>query len=194
MQKLGLDYLDLYLIHQPFGDVYGAWRTMSRLHKEGRIKAIGVSNFYPDRLMDFCLNNEIIPSINQVECHPFFAKFDEEKNMQELGITMQSWASFAEGKNGFFTNQILAKIGEKYNKSISQVTLRWLIQRGIVVIPKSINIDRMKENFSVFDFTLDSKDMKSIAKLDTGKTLFMRHDSLERVKFLSELHKGKIEG
>ena len=192
MQKLGLDYLDLYLIHQPFGDVYGAWRAMSGLLKEGRIKAIGVSNFYPDRIMDFCLNNEITPSINQVECHPFFAKFDEQENMRELGVAMQSWASFAEGKNGFFTNEILAKIGAKYNKSIAQVTLRWLIQRGIVVIPKSINIDRMKENFNVFDFKLDAKDMESIAALDTGDTLFMRHDSVDRVKFLSEIHRGKM--
>ena len=189
MQKLGLDYLDLYLIHQPFNDIYGAWRAISRLYKEGRIRAIGVSNFYPDRLMDFCLHNELTPSINQVEAHPFFAKFKEQENMRKLGVAMQSWASFAEGKNGFFTNEILSNLAKKYNKSIAQITLRWLIQRDIVVIPKTTKKERMIENFNVFDFKLDANDMQLIASLDTNKTLFLNHSTSEVAKFLSEIHK-----
>lgn len=134
MQKLGLEYLDLYLIHQSYNDLYGAWRSLSKLYKEGRIKAIGVSNFYSDRITDFCLHNEIIPALNQIECHPFFQKQEEQKILKEYGIAMQSWASFAEGKNDIFTNSTLQNIGAKYGKSVAQVILRWLIQRQIAVI------------------------------------------------------------
>ncbi|MWV61449.1 aldo/keto reductase [Helicobacter saguini] len=192
LKNLGLDYLDLYLIHQPYNDTYGAWRAMSRLLKDGRIKAIGVSNFYPDRLLDFCLHNEITPAVNQVECHPFFAKFAEQEQMQKLNVAMQSWASFAEGRNDFFKNPTLAKIAKKHGKSIAQVTLRWLTQRGIIVIPKTTKKERMIENFNVFDFKLDSADMKTIAGLDSNKTLFLNHADPKTVEFLSNIHNGKF--
>lgn len=189
MQKLGLEYLDLYLIHQPYNDLYGAWRSLSKLYKEGRIKAIGVSNFYSDRITDFCLHNEIIPALNQIECHPFFQKQEEQKILKEYGITMQSWASFAEGKNDIFTNSTLQNIGAKYGKSVAQVILRWLIQRQIAVIPKTLRKERMRENFNVFDFELDSSDMEVIAKLDENKTYFINHRDVESVKMLANYMK-----
>ena len=187
MKKLQLDYLDLLLLHQPFNDIYGAWRAMSKLKKEGRIKSIGVSNFYPDRIMDFALNNEIKPAINQIECNPFYQRQEDEKVLKELGIVLQSWASFGEGRNNMFSNPILQKIGEKYHKTVAQVILRWLIQRNIVVIPKTTKIARMKENISVFDFTLSNEDMQTIAKMDTKTSLFLdfHHLDAQTVKRLN---------
>ena len=187
LKRLGLDYLDLYLIHQPYNDVYGAWRAMSRLYKEGRIRAIGVSNFYPPKLKDFCLYNELIPQVNQIELHPFYQKHYEQSIHNQLGITTQSWASFAEGKNNLFHNETLSKIAQKHHKSVAQIVLRWLIERGIAVIPKSVNPQRMQENFSVFDFALDSNDTKAIASLDTNTTSFLNHDDLERMEWLKNL-------
>lgn len=187
MKKLQLDYLDLLLLHQPFNDIYGAWRAMSKLKKEGRIKSIGVSNFYPDRIMDFALNNEIKPAINQIECNPFYQRQEDEKVLKELGIVLQSWASFGEGRNNMFSNSILQKIGEKYHKTVAQVILRWLIQRNIVVIPKTTKIARMKENISVFDFALSNEDMQTIAKMDTKTSLFLdfHHLDAQTVKRLN---------
>lgn len=189
LKKLGLDYLDLYLLHQPFGDVYGAWRALSKLHKEGKIRAIGVSNFYPDRLVDFCLHNEIKPAINQIECHPLLNQEYAKNVMSEFGIVMEAWAPFGEGKSGMFDNQTIANIGKKYGKTNAQVILRWLIQRGVVVIPKTVRKEIMIENISVFDFSLDENDMSLIAGLESGKTLFLDHRELETVKFLNGLFK-----
>lgn len=185
VKKLGLDYIDLYIIHQPFNDTYAAWRAMSRLYKEGRIKAIGVSNFYPDKITDFCAFNEIKPTINQIEMHPFFAKVDEQKINEDLGVKVQSWASFAEGKNNLFSNATLSKIAKKYGKTPAQVTLKWLIERGVVVIPKTTKKERMIENFNVFDFALSNDDKVAIAKLDKAKTLFLDHRDPATVKYLS---------
>ncbi|PPB54559.1 aldo/keto reductase [Campylobacter hyointestinalis subsp. hyointestinalis] len=187
LKKLGLDYLDLYLIHQPFGDVYGAWRAMSKLYKDGKIRAIGVSNFYPDRLVDFCLNNEIKPAINQIECNPMLSQEYTKNVMSEFGVAMESWAPFGEGKSGMFSNQTIASIGKKYGKTNAQVILRWLIQRGVVVIPKTVRKERMIENISVFDFSLDESDMSLMAGLDSGKSLFLDHRDPEKVKFLNGL-------
>ena len=150
LKKLDLEYIDLYLIHQPFNDVYGAWRAMTELYKEGKIKAIGVSNFYPDRLVDFIMNNEVVPAVNQVETHPFNQQVKANEIMKEYGVQIESWGPFAEGKNGIFTNEILSEIGKKYNKSVAQVILRWLIQRDVVVIPKSVRKERIEENFNKF--------------------------------------------
>ena len=184
MKKLGLDYLDLYLIHQPYSDTYGAWRAMSRLKKEGRIRSIGVSNFYADRIVDLCENSGVIPAVNQLECHPFYQREALKRVLDGYGIVFESWASFAEGKNDIFKNAVLSGIGEKYGKSSAQVILRWLIQRGIIVIPKSVKIERMRQNFDIFDFTLAPDDMAAIAALDTDKTLFFDHDDPERVKWI----------
>jgi diketogulonate reductase-like aldo/keto reductase len=186
LRKLQLDYLDLYLIHQPFGDVYGAWRAMEELYKEGKIKAIGVSNFHPDRLQDLIVHNEIVPAVNQVETHPFQQQIENQLFMEELGVQIESWAPFAEGKNDLFTNEILTGIGRKHNKSVAQVVLRWLVQRDVVVIPKTVNKGRMEENINVFDFKLDSDDMKKIATLDGGESLFFSHRDPEKVKWLGE--------
>ncbi len=184
MDKLGLDYLDLYLIHQPYGDVYGAWRAMEKLYKEGRIKAIGVSNFYPDRLADFIVHNEIAPMVNQIETHPFFQRADYQAQMSERGVQIESWAPFAEGRNDLFSNPELAKIAATHGKSIAQVVLRWLIQRDVVVIPKSVRKDRMTENFDVFNFELTKDDVETIAKLDGGVSLFFDHRTLESAEWL----------
>ncbi len=184
MDKLGLDYLDLYLIHQPYGDVYGAWRAMEKLYKEGRIKAIGVSNFYPDRLADFIVHNEIAPMVNQIETHPFFQRADYQTQMSERGVQIESWAPFAEGRNDLFSNPELAKIAANHGKSIAQVVLRWLIQRDVVVIPKSVRKDRMTENFDVFNFELTKDDVETIAKLDGGVSLFFDHRTLESAEWL----------
>ena len=187
MKKLGLEYLDLLLIHQPFNDIYGAWRAMSRLKKEGRIRSIGVSNFYPDRIVDFAMNNEIKPAINQIECNPFNQRVLDCESAREFGITIESWASFGEGRNDIFNNQILKKIGENHGKSVAQVILRWLIQRNIVVIPKTTSIERMRENFSVFDFELSDDEIKTIAKMDEQRTLFgeFHHQSPKTAKMLN---------
>ena len=189
LQKLGLDFVDLYLIHQPFNDSYGAWEVLCELKKEGLINSIGVSNFYPDKLTDFCFNNEVKPALNQVECHPFFFFFDFEESMKNLGVTMQSWASFAEGQNGIFENEILKNVAKKYNKSIAQVILRWLIQREIAVIPKTLSKERMVENISVFDFSLDSNDMESISKISQNPYIICDHRDVKTAEFLLNLAK-----
>ena len=185
LKKLDLEYIDLYLIHQPFNDVYGAWRAMTELYKEGKIKAIGVSNFYPDRLVDFIMNNEVVPAVNQVETHPFNQQVKANEIMKEYGVQIESWGPFAEGKNGIFANEILSEIGKKYNKSVAQVILRWLIQRDVVVIPKSVRKERIEENFNVFDFELNSEDMEKISELDKKESLFLNHDDVEIVKWLN---------
>ncbi|KAA3499361.1 aldo/keto reductase [Rhizobium rhizogenes] len=184
LNKLQLDYLDLWLIHQPYGDVYGAWRAMEELHKAGRIRAIGVSNFYPDRLVDFALHNEIVPTVNQIEIHPFHQQDDAQAVLREYKVQPEAWGPFAEGKNGLFTNELLQSIGQKYGKSTAQVVLRWLIQREIVAIPKSVRKERMAENFQVFDFELDQNDVAAISSLDQKASSFFDHRDPEKVKWL----------
>ncbi|MDF0542903.1 aldo/keto reductase [Sphingobium sp. H39-3-25] len=184
MNKLQLDYLDLYLIHQPYGDVYGAWRAMEELYRAGRIRAIGVSNFYPDRLLDFVLHNETTPAVNQIEIHPFHQQDDAQKLLEEYKVQAEAWGPFAEGKNGLFSNETLQSIGNKYGKSIAQVVLRWLNQRGIVAIPKSVRKERMAENFAIFDFELDEADIAAIASLDLKTSSFFDHRNPEMVKWL----------
>lgn len=185
LRKLRTDYIDLYLIHQPFGDYYGSWRAMEELYQEGRIRAIGVSNFSPDRVMDLILHNEIVPAVDQIETHPFDQQTSTQRFLQENGIQIESWGPFAEGKNDLFSNATLTSIARKYNKSVAQVVLRWLIQRGVVVIPKSVHTDRIAENFDVFDFSLSLEDMDEIRTLDTGKSLFLDHHDPQTVKRLS---------
>jgi 2,5-diketo-D-gluconate reductase A len=185
LKRLQLDYLDLYLIHQPYGDVYGAWRAMEELHESGKIKAIGVSNFYTDRVIDFVLNNKIAPAINQIEVNPFNQQIEARKLNEEYKVQVEGWAPFAEGRNGIFENEVLLSIGSKYGKSIAQVILRWLIQRNIVVIPKSVKKERMVENFSVFDFELSNEDMEEIKALDTKTSSFFDHRDSEWVKQLN---------
>ncbi|MEV0845059.1 aldo/keto reductase [Streptomyces sp. NPDC049954] len=186
LHKLGLDHVDLYLMHQPFGDVYGQWRAMETLHREGLAKAIGVSNFYPDRLVDLIVNNEVTPAVNQVEAHPFFQRADYQELMREHGVRIQSWGGFAEGRNDLFGNALLAGIGEEYGKSVAQVVLRWLTQRGVVAIPKSVRAERMAENLDVFDFRLTEEQMARIATLDTGASLFFDHRDPETVTWLAQ--------
>ena len=185
LTKLGLDHLDLYLMHQPFGDVYGQWRAMEALNREGRVKAIGVANFYPDRLLDLVINNEVKPAVNQIETHPFFQRTADQEVMREHGVQLQSWGGFAEGKNDIFTHPVLSEIGAKHGKSVAQVVLRWLTQRGVVAIPKSVRADRMAENFDIFDFELTDDQMAAIATLETGATLFFDHHDPAMVNWLS---------
>ncbi len=187
LQKLGLDYLDLYLIHQPYGDVHGAWRAMEAAVKAGKIRAIGVANFHPDRVMDLMVHNRIAPAVNQIETHPFYQRESELAFHREHGILQQSWASFAEGQNDIFKQPVLSAIAAKHGKSVAQVILRWLNQRGIAVIPKSVTPARVIENAQIFDFELSSDDMARIATLDEGKSLFFDHRDPERVKWLSGL-------
>jgi 2,5-diketo-D-gluconate reductase A len=187
LKRLGLDYLDLYLIHQPFGDVYGSWRAMEELYREGRARAIGVSNFHPDRIMDLILHNEVVPAVNQIETHPFHQQIDVQKFLQEQGVQIESWGPFAEGRNNLFQNELLLSVGGKYNKSVAQVVLRWLIQRGVVVIPKSVRKERIVENFNVFDFELSGEDMDAIATLDTKQSLFIDHRDPAVVKTLGTI-------
>jgi 2,5-diketo-D-gluconate reductase A len=184
LERLQLDYLDLYLIHQPYGDVYGSWRAMEELYREGKIKAIGVSNFHSDRLVDLICHNEVAPAVNQVETHPFCQQIESANVMKENNVQIESWAPFAEGKNDLFQNEVLASIAEKHNKSIAQVVLRWLTQRGIVVIPKSVRKERMIENFNIFDFELNQEDIDAIATLDTKESLFFSHRDPAMVKGL----------
>lgn len=184
LNKLQLDYLDLYLIHQPIGDIHSSWRAMEELYKAGKIRAIGVSNFQPDRVMDLIIFNEIVPAVNQIETHPFNQQIETQQFLKENKVQIQSWASFAEGKNDLFKNELLASIGKKYNKSIAQVVLRWLIQRGVAVIPKSVRKERIEENFNVFDFELSADDMSVIQTLDTKETLFFSHRDPAMVKWL----------
>lgn len=186
LKKLQLDYLDLYLIHQPFGDVYGEWRAMQDLYKEGRVRAIGVSNFYPDRLIDLIIHNEIVPAVNQIETHPFHQQVETQKFLQENNVQIESWGPFAEGKNNLFHNELLASIGKKYNKTIAQVVIRWLTQRGIIAIPKSVRKERMQENFNIFDFELSSEDLEAIKTLDSNKSAFFDHRDPAMVKWLGE--------
>ncbi|MFS0726031.1 aldo/keto reductase [Paenibacillus sp. 1P07SE] len=173
LKKLQLDYLDLYLIHMPFGDYYGAWRAMEELYREGRIKAIGVSNFLPDRLMDLIAHNDIVPAVNQIETHPFQQQINSAAFMKEHGVQHQSWAPFAEGRNNLFSNDRLTEIAHKHSRSVAQVVLRWLVQRDIVVIPKSVHKERLIENFTIFDFELGAEDMTLISSLDAGESLFL---------------------
>jgi len=186
LKRLQLDYLDLYLMHQPFGDVYGEWRAMQDLYKEGTVRAIGVSNFHPDRLIDLIIHNEIVPAVNQVETHPFHQQIETQKFLQENNVQIESWGPFAEGKNNIFHNELLLSIGKKYNKSIAQVVLRWLIQRGVVAIPKSVRKERMAENFNIFDFALSAEDMEAIKALDTNTSSFFDHRDPAMVKWLGE--------
>ena len=185
LERLGLDYLDLYLIHQPMGDVYGSWRALENINKDGLSRAVGVSNFYPDRLVDLILHNEITPAVNQVETHPFHQQVEAQKVMQEYNVQIESWGPFAEGKNDLFTNPTLAAIAEEHGKSVAQVVLRWLIQRGVVVIPKSARRERLEENINVFDFTLSDAQMADISTLDTGSSLFIDHNDVSAVTLLS---------
>lgn len=186
LKKLQLDYLDLYLIHQPFGDVYGEWRAMEELYKEGKVRAIGVSNFHPDRLIDLIIHNEIVPVVNQVETHPFHQQNEAQQFMKDNNVQMESWGPFAEGKNDLFKNGLLQSIGNKYNKSIAQVVLRWLTQRGVVAIPKSVRKERMAENLNCLDFELSPGEMEKIKTLDTNASSFFDHRDPKMVKWLGE--------
>jgi len=184
LRRLGLDHLDLYLIHQPLGDYYSSWHAMQDLHGEGLIRAIGVSNFYPDRLVDLITHNDITPAVNQIETHPFFQRTADQQLMREHGVQIESWGPFAEGKNDLFTNPTLTGIGAAHGRSVAQVVLRWLIQRDVVVIPKSVRPDRMAENLDVFDFELTADEMTRIAALDTGASLFFDHRDPAMVTWL----------
>ena len=184
LKRLQLDYLDLYLIHQPFGDIYGSWRAMEDLYREGRIRAIGVSNFQPDRIMDLIIHNKVVPAVNQIETHPFCQQIESQKFLQKSNVQIESWGPFAEGKNNIFQNELLVSIAGKYKKSVAQVVLRWLTQRRVVVIPKSVRKERIIENFDIFDFELSPEDMDAIVSLDTKKSLFFDHRDPEIVKWL----------
>lgn len=186
LELLQLDYLDLYLIHQPYGDVFGSWKAMQELYHEGKVRAIGVSNFQTDRLIDLIVNIGFTPAINQVETHPFHQQTESQQFFQENNVQIESWGPFAEGKNDIFKNEVLSEISNKYNKSVAQVILRWLTQRGVIVIPKSVKKERMAENFDIFDFELSPEDMKTIKTLDTNASLFFDHRDPKMVKFLSE--------
>ena len=185
LQRLGLDHLDLYLIHQPFGDVYGAWRDMEKINAEGLSRAIGVSNFHPDRLVDLIMHNEVIPAVDQVETHPFHQRVADQELMAVEGVQIESWGPFAEGRNGLFTNPVLSSIAGAHGKSVGQVVLHWLTQRGVVVIPKTVRSERMAENLDVFDFELTDQEMAAIADLDTGASQFFDHRDPAMVKWLS---------
>jgi 2,5-diketo-D-gluconate reductase A len=184
LQRLGLDYLDLYLIHQPYGDVYGSWRAMEELYRAGRVQAIGVSNFHPDRLMDLILHHEVLPTVDQIETHPFHQQVETQRFLRENNVQIESWGPFAEGRNNIFHNDVLRTVGGRYGKSVAQVVLRWLTQRGVVAIPKSVRKERMAENFNVFDFELSPDDMAAIATLDSGQSAFFDHRDPEVVKRL----------
>ena len=186
LQRLQLDYLDLYLIHQPFGDVYGAWRAMEELYREGRTRAIGVSNFQPDRLMDLIVHNEVAPAVNQIETHPFNQQIETQSSCGRTGCRSRPGRPFAEGKNNIFQNEVLRAIAEKHGKSVAQVILRWLTQRGVVAIPKSVRKERIAENFDVFDFELSPDDMAAIAALDTKTSSFFDHRDPAQVKRLGQ--------
>ena len=184
LDRLQLDYLDLYLIQQPYGDVYGAWRAMEELNEAGRIRAIGVSNFHPDRVMDLMLHNRTAPAVNQIETHPFCQQIEAAKFLHENGVQIESWGPFAEGRNNLFSNPVLSAVATKYQRSIAQIVLRWLLQRGVVAIPKSVRPERMAENFDIFSFELDADEMAAIAALDTGKSVFFDHRDPAVVKWL----------
>jgi 2,5-diketo-D-gluconate reductase A len=185
LRRLQLDYLDLYLIHQPFGDVYGSWRAMEELYREGRIRAIGVANFQPDRIMDLIMHHKVIPAVDQIETHPFCQQIETQKFLKANNVQIQAWAQFAEGKNNIFKSELLLSLAEKHGKSVAQVILRWLIQRGVVVIPKSVHKERIIENFNISDFELSREDMDEIATLDRKVSSFFDHRDPEIVKSLS---------
>lgn len=187
MKKLKTDYLDLVLLHQPFADYFGAYRALEDMYKEGKIRAIGISNFYPDRMVDIASFSKITPMVNQVEIHPFNQQKEAKKWMEKYGVQPEAWAPFGEGRGDMFTNPVIAKIGEKYNKTVAQVILRWHIQRGIVVIPKSTHIERMEENFNVFDFTLNDTDMDTIAALDRQESSFFSHQDPAMVEWFVKM-------
>ena len=187
LRKLQLDYLDLYLIHQPFGDVYGSWRAMEELYKDGKIRAIGVSNFQPDRVMDLIVHNGVVPAVNQIETHPFNQQIETQTFLRENNIQIESWGPFAEGRNDIFQSELLRSIGEKYGKSVAQVILRWLVQREVVVIPKSVRKERIAENFNIFDFELNPEDMGGIKTLDTKTSSFFDHRDPKMVKMLGSM-------
>ncbi len=182
LRKLGTDYIDLMLLHQPFCDRYGAYRALEAAYKEGKVRAIGVSNFYPDHFIDLASNVEIVPAVNQVETHVFDQQIEAQGYMKEFGTHMMAWAPLAEGRNNFFTNPVLEAIGKKYGKSVAQVALRWLIQRDVIIIPKSVHVERMQQNLDIFDFELSQDDMAAIAGLDTKQSLFFDHHAPEVVK------------
>lgn len=184
LNKLQLDYLDLYLIHQPYGDVHGSWRAMEELYKAGKVRAIGVSNFQPDRVMDLIVFNEIVPAVNQIETHPFNQQVETQKFLIENKVQIESWGPFAEGRNNLFQNELLLSIAAKYNKSLAQVVLRWLTQRGVVAIPKSVRKERMEENFNIFDFELSAEDMTAITTLDMKASSFFDHRDPEIIKWM----------
>jgi 2,5-diketo-D-gluconate reductase A len=187
LERLGLEQIDLYLIHQPYSDVYSFWRAMEQAYAEGLVRSIGVSNFYPDRLVDLIENNAVVPAVNQIEAHPFFQRHEDHEVLREHGVRLESWGPFAEGKNGLFTNPTLAAIGEAYGKSVAQVVLRWFVQRDVIVIPKSVRRERMAENFDVFDFELSEGDVAQIAALDTGASVFFDHRTAEAAKMFNDL-------
>lgn len=192
LRKLKTDYLDLCLLHQPFSDYYGAYRALEELYAEGKIKAIGVSNFYPDRLTDICMfDRKVIPAVNQVEVNPYNAQWFAQENMEKHGVKMEAWAPFGEGRNNLFTNETLVSIGKKYNKSSAQVVLRWLIQRGVIVACKSTHIERMQENINVFDFELTEEDMNSTKTLDTSNSLFFSHNDPNMVEWFDKIVKER---
>ena len=186
LKKLQLEYIDLYLIHQPFGDIYGEWRIMEELYRQGKVRAIGVSNFHPDRLIDLIIHNDIVPAVNQVETHPFHQQIETHQFLKDNNVQIQSWGPFAEGKNDIFHNELLGSIATRHNKSIAQVILRWLTQRGIVAIPKSVRKERMEENFNIFDFELSEEDMEAVKTLDTKASSFFDHRDPAMVKWLGE--------
>ena len=188
LKKLKTDYIDLVLLHQPFSDYYDAYRALEDLYEEGKIRAIGVSNFYPDRLADICLfGRNVIPAVNQVETNPFNQQIKAQENMENFGVHIEAWAPFGEGKSGMFENVTLKKIGEKYGKSVAQVILRWLIQRGVIVVCKSTHVERMEQNFDVFDFELSNEDMEEIKKLDASDSLFFNHQDPKMVEWFDKM-------
>lgn len=185
LDKLGLDYIDLYLIHQPMNDYYGSWRAMEELYEEGKVRAIGVCNFYPERLADLCLNAKIKPMVNQVELHPFFAQTGALETMKEFGVQPEAWGPMAEGKHGIFTHPVLTEIGAKYGKTAAQIALKWNAQRGVVIIPKSVHKERMEENLNIWDFQLSDEDMEAIGALDLGHSEIIDHSAADTAKFLN---------
>jgi 2,5-diketo-D-gluconate reductase A len=186
LNRMQLDYVDLYLIHQPYGDVYGEWRAMEELYQQGKIKAIGVSNFLPDRIMDLMIHNKITPAVNQIEVNPFQQQIETQKFLQDNSVQVEAWAPFAEGRNKIFQNETLLSIATKHNKSVAQVILRWVVQRGIITLAKTIRKERMLENISIFDYKLDAEDIAAITTLDTKTSCFFDHRDPKMVKWLGE--------
>ena len=194
LSKLKTDYIDLVLLHQPFADYYGAYRALEDLYEEGKVKTIGVSNFYPDRLSDICLfDRKVVPAIDQVETNPLNAQYKAQENMEKYGVHIEAWAPFGEGRNGLFENETLKKIGDKYQKSVAQVILRWLIQRGVIAVCKSTHVERMEQNFNVFDFKLSDEDMEDIKKLDTCDSLFFNHQDPNMIDWFDQITKDRRE-